>query len=198
MVSFIVKNSSVQKVMKRIIDENAASKYEIVFTDSWDNGIKESSGDYVCLTDKIFMISPKYTKTLLRSFTSHYRKLAMVSPAIGLESWEHKLYGYYLDSSEIIPLFQPSSLLPYFVQVGPIVGALIRKSSLKDIHFTEDEIIDSVNLSLHFWSTGQRCILNPNAVYYSFVWDNQAIPEYIDLPNNIEDIEELFAQELVK
>lgn len=196
MISFIVKNSSATKVINRILNENA-NNFEVIFVDTWAEGIAQSEQDYVCLTNKIFMISSKYSKKLLKPFTVHYRKLAMVSPAIGLESWNQKIFGYKLEDGLVTPLVQPSSLQPYLVQIGPITGAVIRRSALKDFQFTEDEILDSINLSLHLWSTGQRVILNPEAVYYSFTWENQEIPDEIELPDNMEEVEQLFSHELI-
>lgn len=195
MVSFIILNSTVTKVIKRIVTENAGGEFEIIFTDSWEKGIKASSQDFVCLTDKIFMISGKYLKKLLKPFKTNYHKLAIVAPAIGLESWEHKLYGYYVDDDELIPLVQPHSIEPHLIQIAPIIGAVIRRSALKGFKFTNSEINDSVRLSLHLWTVGSRCILNPEATYYSFVWENQDIPEdTISLP---QEVEKLFKQELV-
>jgi hypothetical protein len=145
-------------------------KHEIIVADTWADGYAESSGEFVSFLEKDCVLSKGYFKELLKVFGDKpsYRKLAMVTPVLGANSWDTKVYGYVLSPTSVIPSRIKSSAETYLIQIGFIPGALIRRSALGFIAPEgEDPMLESVNLSILFWNHGQRIALNPDVTYVS-------------------------------
>jgi len=174
MLSIIVKNSTIPVWIHKILDpELAQIDHEIIFTRNWAEGLKQARGEFVCLVDRTFNISPGYFENLYEIIEDHptYRKLAMISPSTGLTSWQERIYGYKYDNNAVVAQKKPSSLSPYPIQIGYMPGSLIRRSALGWLDLDANTKNESIEYSLRFWDRGLRLIMDPRSTYYSFTPD---------------------------
>lgn len=150
-------------------DELVGIEHEIIVAHDFNEGLARASKPFVSFLEKDCVLSPGYFGQNLKLFGTHFRKLAMVVPALGLNSWDDKLYGYSVYDGIVRPLKRPASQEPHLIQVGYFPGAIFRTSVLQEISpvFNGHDLYKSVDLSLQIWSLGSRCILNPHTTYVS-------------------------------
>lgn len=144
--------------------------HEVIIAKNWGYGLETARGDYVCLLEKDCFLAPEYFAPLLDTFENNplFRKLAMVAPAVGVNSMTNRIYGYKIAMSDAYPSFASSSISPYLIQTAYIPGALIRKSAVRDLQITEkDLVLNSLNFCISLWGDGQRILLNPVSLYVS-------------------------------
>lgn len=175
------------------------SNYELI-NESWSIGAAQAAGEFVCFLENDCVLSEDYFYNLLHSFTDKraYRKLAMVVPALAVNSWERYVYGYLLGPREITPVARPSSSEPYTVQIGYVPGAIIRRSAL-GVRFPLPEagVRESAKLSAHFWTNGNYVLLDPRV---SYVTTNLEAADDLEQDMTLEYVEpllELFAREYI-
>lgn len=174
---------NIQNELRSVVDA------ELIVANSWLDGLNKSRTDFVCLIEPDCLVSSGYFSSNLSLFLKNkqFRKLAMVSSAIGLNNWGNKIYGYHMervtygkDDDNIqttcteIQAFRErrsSSLFP--VQVGFLPGAIVRRSAMQAIlqEFKKLDMQDlvklSTDISFYLWSTGRRVYVNPNTTYVS-------------------------------
>lgn len=156
--------------------------HEIIVDTNWSRGFLRAKGEFISFLEADCVISEGYFKKLLEVFKDKpsYRKLAMVTPVLGANSWTTQIFGYLLSPTSIMPSRIRSSSELYLIQIGFIPGAIIRRTSLVGVlPKNKDVMMESVNLSVFLWENGQRVALNPEAVYVSA--DDQ-----LDLPYHVE------------
>ena len=125
---------------------------EVIFAESWQEGIKIARGEFISFISPDGIPGPGFYGPLLHVFTSQpsFRKLALVAPFSGNGA--------------------PASREPYPVRVAPLGGAVIRKSALEGFgrELTGNLSVDSYNLSVDFWNRGLRCYVHPGACLEGF------------------------------
>lgn len=189
---------------------------ELIVADSWVQGIQKSTCDFVCLVEPDCLVSSGYFSSNLGLFkkNSQFRKLAMVSSAVGLNNWGNKIYGYHMEevtygkegdiqttSWEIQPFREKRSSNLFPVQIGFLPGAIIRKSAMTAIlkKFEKLDATDlvklSTDISMYLWGTGRRVHVNPNSTYVSTDRNIQA-PKIFKWKANSQ-AKALFAQEII-
>lgn len=195
MITVVVKNSSMPQYIGRVIEDAMDEiPYEIVWVNTWSEGLEKSKGSFICFTDGTFSLSKDYFPQLLSLFQKGYYKLAMVGVATGVMGGGKIQYGYHLESGKLIPTFKKPSNEPYAAQIVLIPGALIRKTALVGLS-SDDPLEESANLSLALWATGNRCLLNPMVQYYS-----AKIPQKessLRETNGLEGVLKIFKREMV-
>lgn len=143
-------------------------RYEVIGSDSWQQGLRSARGDYISFIDPNCELDPNIFRSNLKLFTDdgYYRKLSMIAVPIQIPT-KDIVYGYRLDDANyIIPVQTRLSSQPYDIQVGYIPGALIRRNVLDDVHIDLETIVDdSVKLSFDLWSSGKRVMINPTVTY---------------------------------
>lgn len=136
---------------------------EILYT-NWRSGLKKAQGDFILLLERDSGITRGGVDRLLFPLldSPHYRKLAMVSPMIEFDDSTRLAFRYVNDDPD-------NSTTYHLARVGSLAGSIIRKSSLKkhSNHIKKDITSGSYNLSLSFWESGLRVMLDPNSTYYS-------------------------------
>lgn len=150
--------------------ELAGINHEIIVSKTWADGAKKATGDFVCFLEKDCVLGKGYFKQLLEGFEDKpsFRKLAMIAPAIGVNSYENIVYGMRIARTDVYPAYIPSSSSSYLVQIAYIPGSLIRRSSLSSLSPVKSvTMLDSINFSLSLWGSGQRILLNPRSLYVS-------------------------------
>lgn len=140
--------------------------HEILICD-WEVGMCAAQAEFICLLEADCVFSKGYFKKLLAGFSNKpsYRKLAMVTPALGLNAWEARVYGYLITTTSVMPSRIKSSRDTYLIQMGFLPGAIIRRSSLPIVPITADILTASMDMSIFFWNHGQRVALNPEVTY---------------------------------
>lgn len=141
--------------------------HELIVAPTWVLGAMKATGEYICFLEADCYFGEDYFENLLEHFESQsaFRKLALVAPAIGLNSYTARLYGYLLDPSGLAPVTKPSSVAPYFAQIVYLPGALIRRSALGFLSPGQFPLEDSATACLYFWSHGQRVVIDPDTLY---------------------------------
>ena len=156
-------------------------EHEIIIAPDWQSGYMIAAGEFISFLEKDCVLSDDYFKSLLKGFNdkANYRKLAMICPAIGANSYTKKVYGYITTPTSIMPSFVKSSSNEYLIQVGYIPGAIIRRSALDNLIMQMDDVVDaSANISIYLWNTGKRIVVNPNVLYISK-------EKQVEIPSNI-------------
>jgi hypothetical protein len=149
--------------------------FQLLVQDNWFD-LSVVKNKFVCFVEPDCLVSHEYFEQQLQEFKDNpfFRKLAMLSPAVGVNFWENRIYGYSLGSrfiDGIIPVTKKKSRVLYPVQIGYVPGALIRTSTLKLIIDGIEPVTDLVKLStyisLAFWrcGDGNRVYVNPNVTY---------------------------------
>lgn len=146
--------------------------HEVILAPDWKTGYEMAKGDFICFLEDDCVLSDNYFKKLFSVFGKNtlYRKLSMVCPAVGLNSWESRSYGYLLSPSSVLPSFVRSSGSFYMIQIAYIPGSIIRRSAMgnKLIDINDENLLfDSANLSIFLWSNGGRIGIEPQVTYVS-------------------------------
>lgn len=185
MLSVIIKNSDEPQVVQMTYDNlwkelKNMPDVELKVYDNWLNAVSHIKNNYVCFVESDCLVNSGYFASQLGLFKKNpmFRKLAMLSSAIGVDSWENKFYGYELGDNHIdgvIPVKNMKSSRVYPVQIGFVPGAIIRVSmlrkalsDLKAVNGMENDLLYlSTKLSLSFWEQGDgnRVHVNPNTTY---------------------------------
>jgi hypothetical protein len=178
MLTVLIKRSNEPQVVQLTQDNLSREHYppgaQVLVVDSWWQGVNSVENQYVCLVESDCLVSSGYFSSMMGLFQKnpYFRKLAMLSSAVGLNNWANRIYGYHLgETSEdgIIPSEAKHSTDPYPLQIGYAPGAIIRTNSLvrvpASVKNQSDLVKLSTALSLYFWNTGQRVYVNPNTTY---------------------------------
>lgn len=181
---------------------------EMLLEDTWLQGIRRVRTPYFCLLEPDCTLSAAYvasnigiTKKLQRGSDAGggYNKMAMLSSCIGFKRFDDRIYNYELSKvldhitedcelkiTGLVPSREKRGSEPYLVQVGFVPGAIIRFSAVKDgidkIYWDDNNPVRlSAEVSLHFWNSNRRILMNPNTTYVSL---NKQIP--LDYKGKIE------------
>ncbi len=201
----LIDNQHTDTLEKFCHQELRGEEYEIVRADSWFEGFNQVKGDVVTFLEPTFDLSDNYFHDLLDTFLEQpsFRKMAMVASPTANREWlpNKKVYGYLVSPTSVLPSNIKSSSRPYTIQIGYIPGAVLRKVVLDNVineDFGSDILMDSINLSLHFWQHGLRCILNPQTTYYTSMVNIDIPIKVIDgLPEDIGELMLMFRRELI-
>lgn len=201
MISVIIPHSLESELTKEwAIAELTGLDHEIIMDDSWAEGAKKAKGEYVCFLEKDCVLGGDYFSSLLANFTDNpsFRKLAVVAPNLGVNSYKQLVYGYRLTPTSVLPSELSSSRSAHLIQIAYIPGALIRRSALGSLSVGQtDPMMDSVNLSIYFWNNGTRILLDPDVLYIS-TDEALKLPHQFDpIATNLADLTEMWARELV-
>lgn len=159
---------------------------ELIVSDDWFNVLPKIKNKYICFVEADCLVNSGYFSSQLGLFKKNpdFRRLAMLSSAVGVNNWATKFYGYgiekmWSDGDEVkinLPHVQPvkekRSKRVYPVQIGYVPGAVINAAMLRevlpqvDIQY-QDLIYLSTQISLGFWQQGDghRVHINPNTTY---------------------------------
>lgn len=162
---------------------------EILIEDSWWQGLQKVKTPFVCLVEPDCVVSSGYFASNVGLFQKnpYYRKLAMVSSAVGVRNFANRVFNYELQQTDWEGFEDDVQTKSWFigankdkhstklcpVQVGFVPGAVIRTSALLE---NMDEFAKlplknlvefSTRVSFKFWETGRRVEVNPNSTYVS-------------------------------
>ena len=199
-ISVIIPKSRESDLTKEwCLKQLGGFNHEVIVSPTWRDGLKRAKGEFVTMLEKDCVLGPNYFVTLMRVFRSNssFRKLAVVAPAVGVESWTKKIYGYKLKSNYAVPLMAPASSDPHFVQIAYLPGAIIRRSALHQMSPGEkDLMLDSFNFSIYFWNSGNMVLLHPGVTYVST--DEELDMNYqINEPGNWDELTKMFRREMI-
>lgn len=166
----IVVGKDVTKDKLMLIDlaMEGVKSFQIIHASSLKAAVKYAKHEFMCyLGDGIS--STNIIKSGMEVFkdTPSYRKLSMISCSTRAHGDDRRVFGYTINESGVQPKYKRESLKPYGVQIGYIGGAIMRTSSLAKVaHMLSGNMLrDSYMLSVDLWLTGNRCVINPQAVY---------------------------------
>jgi hypothetical protein len=112
-----------------------------------------------------------------------YKKLAILSSALGIKNFANRIYNFHLEETQDIdvngvtgksyhvqPQREKLDIYLYAVQIGFIPGAIMRMASIEDVidklHWDESDLIKlSTEVCFHLWDTNRRVALNPSTTY---------------------------------
>lgn len=161
---------------------------ELLVEDSWWQGLQKVKTPFVCLVEPDCVVSSGYFASNVGLFQKnpYYRKLAMVSSAIGVRNFGNRIFNYEMQQTEwegfeddiqtkeqIGANKEKHSSSLYPAQIGFVPGAVIRTSALlehaKDFAKlpTHNLVEFSARVSFKFWESGRRVEVNPNSTYVS-------------------------------
>jgi hypothetical protein len=191
---------------------------ELVVNSNWLDAISNVKNKYVCFVEADCLVSSGYFSSQISLFqkNKYFRKLAMLSSAVGVNNWGNRFYGYTTDTrwsntpkvklkeTIIIPSRDKKSSSIYPIQFGYVPGSVVRvgmlrqvlqKHNLKDVWSDDLEKL-SIKLSTAFWMTGDgnRVHINPNTTYVTTV-DNVNDISY--LPEKAKPLLDKFAKESI-
>jgi len=200
MISVIIPESKeAELTVENVQKELDGLHYELII-DDWNHGLSQSQGEFLIFLEDDCVWKDGSLRENIEFFNNNptYRKLAMVSPSVGLNSWDNKIFGFTLGNDVIFPLKHPFSQEPHFVQSTYIPGAVIRRFAIEDhiAPFSLDIVMDSMSISTSFWKKGSRCILNPNTTYVSTREDLGEVI-HVELPDMLE-VRKLWKRELIR
>lgn len=188
---------------------------ELLLADTWEEGFSRAKNPYVCFVEADCLVSSGYFSSLIGLFlkNDHFRKLAMVSPCVGLDNWGNRIYGYSLqqiqygkDDAEVVvkqwelraSRDKTSSGL-FAIEAGSLPGAVLRYSAaatiIKELHGLtfKNPVELSIKASLFLWSTGRRVHVSPNTTYVSTRKDLDVIPKFsYKLPDVVKNNSDIF------
>lgn len=125
---------------------------------------RDAKTEFISFVPTGKVIADDYFDELLKVFSDRplFRKLSMVSPSIGIKD-ESSVFGWLVSPTSILPSRIRSSSEPYAIQIGYLLGAVIKKTALERLQpkFTNADLSDSINLSLELWDSGLRCFIHP-------------------------------------
>ncbi len=198
----LLQNKHTKRQEKSLSNELRGEDHELITANSWAEGLKKSKGEYVCFIEMEARVSDNFFHDLLDVFLDQpsFRKLAFVAPSVSKPAWfdSKRIYGYSISEAGIVPIPMKSSVSPYFIQIGYLPGAIIRKSIIENLEDVEkDPVMGSVRMSLNFWSNGLRCLIDPRAVYVTNSLVEQAIFIQDQLPEDVERLRQMFKREAI-
>lgn len=122
-----------------------------------------------------------------------FRKLSMVSPTLSTSF--ALIYGWKLAANVVSPQYVASSKAPYAIQIGPIIGSLIRRSALEriDYEFKPGLMLDSVSLSMALWESGNRIYIAPDII----IPIDNSLDNSFKYINNHDSLQKLFKREMI-
>lgn len=189
---------------------------ELLLERNWLNAIPKIKNQYVCFVEADCLVSSGYFSSQLGLFQKnpHFRRLAMMGSATGINNWATRIYGYELtgvwsgpDSSgvqtknpHINAISEKRSDIPYPIEIGYVAGAVIRMSILRSVmektklHHTNDPVMLSSQLSLAFWRQSARVNINPNSTY---VTTNESAKDPGDYNPKGDDLKKAFKKESI-
>lgn len=192
---------------------------ELLVSEDWLDYLGATKNKFICFVEADCLVNSGYFSSQLGLFqkNKYFRKLAMLTSAVGVERWENKFYGYALDQGYSNPagdppvqvknhFFKPSltkkSKAVYPVQMGYVPGAVIRtamlKDALKEIGTLDqkDLVHMSEQLSLTFWKQGDgnRVHINPNTTY---VTTEKYVNDLAELHTELESLPDMFKRESI-
>jgi hypothetical protein len=168
---------------------------ELIVSTDWFDALGKIKTPYVCFVEADCLVNSGYFQSQLGLFkkNKYLRKLAMLTSATGVNTWENRFFGYgieeqwsdpvMLDGGEelrqlnyrVQPIKTKKSSAVYPIQMGYVPGSLIHVRMLKDAlaklniqTMPRDNLIElSTMLSIAFWSQGDgnRVHINPNSTY---------------------------------
>lgn len=159
---------------------------ELIVATDWFEALKHVKNSYVCLVEADCLVTPGYFQKQLDGLVkAPLRKIAMLSPVVGVNHWDNKFYGYrvggpYTDA--VMPVTKRKSTGLYPVQIGYLPGSIIRIKMLKEAlqmlearsSWQNDLVFLSAQLSMAFWhqsiggasgQNGNPVYLNPSVTY---------------------------------
>lgn len=180
------------------VQQLGGDNYEIIIAKTWQRGLDKAKGEFVTFLEKDCVLGPNYFATLLDAFDERpsFRKLAMVAPTLGINSWTKKVYGYNLYPNKVVPINERPSSEPHRVQIAYLPGAILRHSTINAIAPKRDDfMLDSVNFSIYFWNNGNMILMHPGVTYISS--DEQLdLPYHIDTPLDYPALSKMFRREM--
>lgn len=153
---------------------------ELIVAKDWFDAMDVAHNKLVCFVESDCLVSSGYFASQIGLFnkSSHMRKLAMMSSAVGVNNWANRVYGYKLGDNYvdgIIPVKEKVSTGIHPVQMGFLPGSIVRpnmlKKALETLNISNHKGMDLVHLScaisLEFWKQGDgnRVHINPNTTY---------------------------------
>lgn len=173
--------------------------HEIIMPTRWSMGLRRAKGEFICFLESDCVLGPGYFTSLLAQFEDKpsFRKLAMVCPVLGINSYDNRVYGYRMAPKDVYPAFIPSSSSPYFIQIGYVPGAILRRSSiLESPPHVRDPLLDSTIISLGLWTSGQRIMMVPGTLYIS-TQEDLDVPFWYDRDERALGISQIFKRETI-
>lgn len=151
---------------------------ELLVCKDWLEGLDGILNKYICFVEADCLVSSGYfaSQVNLLKKDPYFRKLAMLSSAVGVNNWANRFYGYVIDGEhedKVTPVREKRSTVVDAVQIGYVPGSVIRVNMLKkllekaNLPNVSDLVLYSTEFSLAFWrqGDGNRIHLNPNATY---------------------------------
>lgn len=169
----------------------------------WDTW-REAKTDYIAFIPEGAEFPDGYFERLYQVYSDRplYRKISIVSPALTVDEYSAKIYGWIVGQSSLIPSRIKSSLEPYGVQVAYLPGSLVKKTALEKLQpkFTGAALQDSINLSIAMWQQGLHCYIEPRVSYEpagASVLQYPIIYPADDLYDDMDEIRMLFKREMI-
>lgn len=226
MVTIVIKNNgednvvqlTYQNLWREIKDIPDA---ELIVSENWFDYVGKTKNNYMCFVEADCLVNSGYFSSQVGLFKKNpmFRKLAMLSSAVGVNTWSNKFYGYKINqawsdketvddkqiqtkNTFIEPSRDKKSRAVYPVEIGYVPGAIIRSSMLQqalgDVGYpnTEDLIHLSEQLSLAFWKQGDgnRVHINPNTTY---VTTEEYVNDTAQLHTELGNLSEMFKKESI-
>lgn len=153
---------------------------DLIVSEDWFNTMPRIKNKYVCFVEADCLVSSGYFSSQLGLFKKnpYFRKLAMLSSAVGVNEWGNKFYGYMMGQKyddEVQPIRIKKSNTVYPIQIGYFPGSIVRVNMLArametlkpNSSWQDDLVFLSTKFSLAFWSQGDgnRVHINPNTTY---------------------------------
>ncbi len=178
MLSVIIRPTEEPKVIQ-LTQENLQKELSQVvgaelLVDSWGSGLAKARNDFICLVEADCLVNSGYFSSQIGLFKKnpHFRRLAVMSSAIGVNDWATRFFGYKLGKTYadgVIPVKEKTSTSPYPLQIAYIPGAVMRKSSFGRLKINptweNDLVYFSTMVSLDLWRQGSMIQINPNTTY---------------------------------
>lgn len=172
---------------------------EMITVDKWSEGLKKVRTLYACLIEGDALLSEDYLKKLMDFITDDgsnptlktggYKRLAMISPSIGLNSYKNRLSGYKVYLQEVYPVKQAA-------QIGFVPGAILRMASIKK---AIDELPWDDNNLVKMSSEVNAYLLDTNHFVRLFPQVTYVTTNYVESPCKIElsdKVKEIFERGL--
>lgn len=217
MLSIIILNSDEPNVIK-LTYENLLKEIkdlpdaELLVEDNWFNALPHINNKYVCFVESDCLVNSGYFTSQMGLFnkSSHLRKLAMLSSAVGVDNWAVRVYGYRLGDKAVdgvLPVTGKVSDSVHPIQIGYLPGSVVRvnmlQKALETLKFNGDPgkmdlVRLSTEISLAFWDQGDgnRVHINPNTTYVTTEKYVNEVCEYSPKPSD--QVLNIFKKEYIR